>query len=151
MANDIDFSAGLSLAEVQEAAVLGTNKSTWVKTLTALAEGVRNGQGKYDTFYKVGTFKNPSGAQTAIRGITKDHADELPAEFDLRPVVKPDPNDASKRVSYLYAAVVAPEGLDDEGDPDEDDLDDEDTDESEEVVEDEAPQPAKRNRAKAGK
>jgi len=116
MANDIDFSTGLTLEQVEVQATLGTAKSTWVKTLTNLSEAAKAGQAEYDMFYKVGTFKNQSGAQTAIRGIKNDHADELPAAFDLRPVVKVDPNDANKRISELWAAVAAPDDEEDEVD-----------------------------------
>lgn len=157
MANlNIDFDAGLDLADVQKEATLGSNKSTWVKALTALAIGVEEGKGEYGKFYRIGEFKNASGAATAIRTIETKFADVLPAAFDLRPVQKPNPEDSTKRVSFLYAAVVKDEVdedeeqeevEDDEGDEDNGTEETEDDEETEEEVE-ETPAPRPRPRAR---
>lgn len=111
----IDFSTGLSKGQVK---ARGDNKSVWVKVLTELAEGVANGPGEYDTFYKIGEFGNASGARTTARNI-EARSDELPSEyvFDLSSTVinTGETKENSKgesvpvKTSELFAAVLSPE------------------------------------------
>jgi hypothetical protein len=118
---NIDFTAGLNQAEIANRND-GGHQSAWVKALAALHVGVVDGPGEYDTFYKIGEFGNASGAQTAIRGLSK--RDDLPGLFELRSVIVDqmdedgtkvqDDNGNVVRVSELWAAVVEDED-DDKG------------------------------------
>lgn len=123
----IDFSNGLSADELEERDH-GGHTSLWVEALNELLAGVREGRGKYNTLYKIGEFRNASGATTAIRALKKRN--DLPnAQFDLKAVTvrvrdengdlvyedvtrkDKDGNKVTKRVvkrtSELWAAVVS--------------------------------------------
>lgn len=102
--NAIDFGSGKSRDEIT--ADQAQERGVWPKRLQALLDGVRDGQGEPDTFYCIGSFSTPSGAQTVIRELSR-RPERLPGGFDMekRVVVADD----GTRTSELWAAVPAEE------------------------------------------
>lgn len=99
-ARSIDFGTSRTAADldVENAA----SRSSWVRRLEELLEGVVNGAGQLDTFYLIGEFSTAGGARTVIRSVSNR---PLPAAFDLRARVTR--GEDGQRTSELWAAVVS--------------------------------------------
>jgi hypothetical protein len=84
--------------------------SVWVTKLNVLADDALAGRAQFDTFYQIGSFSTPGTAQSTIKDVRDNRANQLntAVEFELK-------SDRSKTGSTLWAAVFRPAGGEGDG------------------------------------
>lgn len=94
----IDFDNGLP----QEAFEKRRDRSTWVSKIANLHKGVVKGHGEPDTYYRLGTFKSPTGARLIVKRFI-DNPDTLPCDVALES--RTHIGEDGKRHSELWGAI----------------------------------------------
>lgn len=100
----VDFEQGLSARELD--GEKGSERSMWVRRLKEFRADIDRGLGKRDMYYRIGQFKNETGARTAIRNLQKRNLDWL-EEFSLKSRITYD--EKGKRVSEMWVALMSEE------------------------------------------